>query len=106
LNDPLRAVDVEAHAGGAPPAPPFIVEGPGVRLGAIKRAEDGDALVLRLIETDGKASSAMLRFAAPATVAEANLLEDPLGPVSEAVRQLEVRLRPWEIRTLLVRSGR
>jgi alpha-mannosidase len=106
LNDPLRAVDVEEHAGGAPPAPPFTVEGPGVRLGAIKRAEDGDALVLRLIETDGKASSAMLRFAAPATVAEANLLEDPLGPVSEAVRQLEVRLRPWEIRTLLVRSGR
>jgi alpha-mannosidase len=106
LNDPLRAVDVEEHGGGAPPAPPVVLEGSGVRLGAIKRAEDGDALVLRLVETDGTASRAMLRFAAPAIVREANLLEDPLGPASAPVNQLEIRLKPWEIRTLLVRSGR
>jgi alpha-mannosidase len=106
LNDPLRAVDVEEHGGGAPPAPPVVLEGSGVRLGAIKRAEDGDALVLRLVETDGKASSAMLRFAAPAMIREANLLEDPLGAASAPVSQLGIRLRPWEIRTLLVRTSR
>ena len=106
LNDPLRAVDVEEHPGGASPAPPFVLEGQGVRLGALKRAEDGDALVVRLVETEGKASSAVLRFPAPVAVGDANLLEDPLGPPSAPVRQLEVRLKPWEIRTLLVRPGR
>jgi alpha-mannosidase len=99
-------VDVEEHAGGDPPPPPFVLEGVGVRLGAIKRAEDGDALVLRLVETEGRPSAAVLRFAVPGTVREANLLEDPVGPPSAPVTRLDVRLRPWEIRTLLVRPRR
>ena len=50
------------------------------------RAEDGDALVLRLVETEGRPSAAVLRFATSATVREANLLEDPVGPASAPVR--------------------
>jgi alpha-mannosidase len=102
LNDPLRAVDLEEHAGGPAPLPPVVLESDGVRLGAIKRAEDGDALVLRLVESDGRASNAMLRFAVPSVVRPANLLEDPAGDAGAPVTLLELRLRPWEIRTLLV----
>ena len=102
LNDPLRPVDLEEHAGGAAPPPPIAVEGSGVRLGALKRSEEGNALVVRLVESEGRASVATLRFAAPSVVREADLLEDPTGAAGAPVSRLELRLRPWEIRTLLV----
>ena len=105
LNDPLRAVDLEQHAGGAAPAPPILIEGTGVRLGALKRAEDGDALVVRLVESEGRGSVAALRFGTPSVVQEANLLEDPAGSAAAPVTRLELRLRPWEIRTLLVSAA-
>ncbi len=105
LNDPLRAVDVEEHSGGEAPAPPVVLESGGVRLGALKRAEEGDALVVRLVESEGRPAAATLRFAAPSVVREANLLEDPTGAPSAPATRVELRLRPWEIRTLLVSAA-
>jgi alpha-mannosidase len=106
LNNPMIAVDLESHAGGGLPGPPVTLESDGVRLAAIKRAEDGDALVVRLVESEGRASRALLRFAAPTAVQSANLLEDPAGPAGAAVTRLELQLRPWEIRTLLLTRSR
>lgn len=106
LNNPLVAVDLDAHAGAGMPVPPVVLEAEGVQLGAIKRAEEGDALVVRLVESEGKTSSALLRFAGPTAVQSANLLEDPAGPAAPAVTRLELRLRPWEIRTLLLTRSR
>ena len=77
----------------------------GVRLGALKRAEEGGALVVRLVESHGQASSAVLRFPVPMLVEPANMLEDPAGARTGPIRELEVRLRPWEIRTLLLRRS-
>jgi alpha-mannosidase len=106
LNAPLRAVELEEHGGGAPPAPPLLIAGDGgVRLGALKRAEEGGALVVRLVESHGQASSAVLRFPVPMLVEPANMLEDPAGARTGPIRELEVRLRPWEIRTLLLRRS-
>jgi alpha-mannosidase len=102
LNDPLRVVDLDEHSGGPAPAPPVTLEGGSVRLAALKRAEDGNALVIRLVESEGRAGVAVLRFTAPSVVQEANLLEDPTAAAGAPVTRLELRLRPWEIRTLLV----
>jgi alpha-mannosidase len=102
LNAPLRAVDVEEHGGGMGPPPPVGLESAGVRLTSLKRAEDGDALVLRLVESEGRAGEAVVRFAVPSVVRAANLLEDPVSAASGPVTRFELRLRPWEIRTLLV----
>jgi len=38
-------------------------------------------------------------------VEPANMLEDPAGARTGPIRELEVRLKPWEIRTLLLRRS-
>ncbi len=61
--------------------PPFSLSSPSVRLGAAKRAEEGDAVVLRLHETDG----------APAEAA-----------VSFGGRSFSLTFRPYEIKTVRI----
>jgi alpha-mannosidase len=72
-------------------------------LDTIKRAEDGDTLVIRLYEAHGARGTASLRLGFPArSVRFANLLEDP-GEAARVVGDaIEVPYRPYEIVTLLV----
>ena len=74
------------------------VEG-GLVLDTIKRAEDSEAIVLRLYEPHGGRGVAQLRLAAPvASARRANLLEDPGEPVDLAA----LAFRPHEVITLIV----
>jgi alpha-mannosidase len=68
----------------APSAPvPFLsVEPATIALGALKKAEDAEALVVRLVETTGQATTAQVK------------LED--GAVQE------IRFRPFEIKTYMI----
>jgi alpha-mannosidase len=73
-------------------------------LDTVKRAEDSDALLLRLYEAHGARGRARLRVGWP--VAEAvscNLLEDAgeLLPLADGV--IELGYRPHQIISLLVR---
>ncbi len=79
-------------------APGSLASCDGLVLDTVKRAEDSDALVLRLYEPHGARGEARLR--APGSRAwRANLLEEPLAPLDGFV----VGFRPWEIITVLVR---
>jgi alpha-mannosidase len=74
----------------------------GLVLDTVKRAEDGDGLVLRLYEPHGASGRARLTLDLPGEAATpCNLLEDP---VAEAIRlqegALELAYRPFEILTL------
>jgi alpha-mannosidase len=74
----------------------------GLVLDTVKRAEDSDALVLRLYEPHGGRGEALVRV--PGSQAHrANLLEEPAGEALE-LRDgaFAVPFRPWEIVTLLV----
>ena len=90
---------------GVPPGPwAWVEDAPGLVLDGIKRAEDGDALVLRLYEAHGGRGEARVRLARPvASAARANLLEEPIedAPVEDGA--VVVGFRPWEIVTLVVR---
>jgi len=107
LNAPLRAVAVSAH-GGEGRARPFVrVAGPGVELGALKVAEDdGDDLVLRLVERHGNAATATIDLPWGFAWRRADLLERPAADddwsASDGTRA-SIRLAPWEIATVLVR---
>ena len=69
----------------------------------MKRAEDSDALVLRLVEWEGRAETATVTLRAPIRSARrANLLEDPGEPIPAAGRTFRLALRPYEIATVLV----
>ena len=72
---------------------------------AVKRAEDMNGYVLRLVEWHGRPARATVTFGRPIARARvANLLEDPVSgvPMSQDRHSVSLTLRPWEILTLLV----
>jgi alpha-mannosidase len=104
ITTPLLAALEPSHAGGLGRATSFAsVDVPGVELTWVKRAEDSDALVLRLVEWNGQAETATVTLREPIRSARrANLLEDPGEPLPATGRTFRVALRPYEIATVLV----
>ncbi len=81
------------------------VDGAGVTLETIKRAEEGDAVILRLFEHANRRSSARLIFdIEPDLIEEVDLMEQgdgvTLTPQDKAV---ELAFKPFEVRTLRIR---
>jgi alpha-mannosidase len=102
LNQPLRAVEVTAHPGEGRARGFAQVE--GAELGALKVAEDGNDLVLRVVERHGDAADARVTLPWPFEWQEADLLERGDGPWTAAAGgTARMELRPWEIRTLRIR---
>jgi alpha-mannosidase len=90
--------------GALEPRSLFRVEDPNIVLDTIKRAEDSDALVLRLYEAHGARGVARLRPGLPfADVVQCNLLEDAGAPVAVEEGAVVVPYRPHQIISLLVR---
>ncbi|HVA58333.1 MAG: glycoside hydrolase family 38 C-terminal domain-containing protein [Gemmatimonadaceae bacterium] len=104
LNEPMRAVAVNAHGGhGRGTASALTIKGGTVALGALKRAEDGDAWIVRLVETSGQATTAVLQLPWAVTVQETDLIERPTGKTfAPKGRVLSVPMGPWEIETLRI----
>ncbi len=104
LNRPMRAVAVTGHEGAGVRSGLLRLEGGTAVLSALKRAEaDPAVLVVRLVEREGRTSTTRLVLPGRFEVREADLLERATGPARTAEDGIAVRLRPWEIRTLLVR---
>jgi len=84
LNERPETLLESFHPGPLPTTASYVaVEPVNVVLGALKGAEDGDDLVVRLVETCGRQASARVR----------------LAPIE---RELEVEIGPYEIRTFRV----
>jgi alpha-mannosidase len=85
------------------------VEPTNVIVTAMKRAEDGDDIVLRAYECAGKPVAATFRLGFEGqSVSEADLLERDLpgaGRVTIAGRTLTAEFKPYEIRTFRVAVG-
>ncbi len=86
LNIPLSVISCEFHTGDLPATYTFIeVEPANVRLVAVKRAQDGEGFILRLIEVEGATTEAQVRLAPTlldksAQAVEVGTLERPLEP--------------------------
>lgn len=112
FNQPLLAAREPAHPGapGRGHSWSFAgVDADNVYITAVKRAEDSNAYVLRLVEWHGGPARAVVSFDRPlARVRRANLLEDPTAalPLARDRRSVTLTLRPWEIATLLVEEAR
>ena len=82
----------------------FSVDAPGVFISGIKPSEDGKELIVRLAETEGKATTVNVKM--PLNVSSArrlNIIELPLENVPEPVingRYVQVKIRANEIVTL------
>jgi alpha-mannosidase len=94
LNRPLLALP--CRAGGPGRLRPLAVEGPALGLAALKPAEEGTGMVLRLYEPQGARGTASVRLPAGWRLAgELNLLEDPVGPP-------DLGFGPFQVRTHLL----
>ncbi|MBQ6470862.1 MAG: alpha-mannosidase, partial [Victivallales bacterium] len=85
---------------------PVSLSSGNISLETIKRAEKDDDLILRLVETTGRFSNAILILHGDYTVTETNLIELEQGKTLPANgRQVELSLRPFEILTLRLHSS-
>lgn len=106
-NVPLVAREEPAHPGRLGRAFSFVSVRPdNVHVSWLKRAEDTDAFVLRLVEWHGQPAEARISLACPIHSArEADLLEDPGAVMPVDGRTVSVKMRPYEIATLLIECG-
>lgn len=105
MNYPLTAMQVASHAGSLAATHSYTaVSSPDVILTAMKKAEDSNALILRMYESAGKSEQVKVTLPAGATQAQlTNLMEKEDGasvPVADGVAT--VTIHPYEILTLKV----
>ncbi|HEY0784787.1 MAG TPA: glycoside hydrolase family 38 C-terminal domain-containing protein, partial [Acidobacteriaceae bacterium] len=105
FNYPLEAMQVAPHAGAGPAERSYaVVSSPHVVLTALKKAEDSDALVLRMYESAGLAGEVTIDLPPGALRGVlVNLMEKETGtavPIHEG--KAVVTVHPWEILTLRV----
>ncbi len=105
LNQPLVVRTLPVNQVGILPRAKgfFAVDGSGVILDAIKLAEDGEGLIFRLYEANGRAENAtMTFFRKPERAAATDLLEKEKGALNLKDDLLELSFRPFEIKTVKV----
>ncbi len=104
LNVPLSARMCDAHEGDMPKQYGFVsVDKPSVVIDSVKKAEDSDAVIVRLYEAHGTRGSLRLAFAeTPKTVTECNLMEEDDQPVDFDGSVVKTSVAPWEIKTFKV----
>ncbi|MBI1337316.1 MAG: hypothetical protein GC164_10185 [Phycisphaera sp.] len=95
FNLPLRMGQPIGHE-------PFVtVDQPNVILDTVKRAEDGQGLIVRLYEAHGQRGKATLRFAkAPTRVSRSNIMEDAGEEIDTRDGGITVPFSPFQLLTL------
>jgi len=105
LNFPLIVKAERNHSGELPATHSFLsIDSPTVFLAAMKKAEDDERTVLRVYKLGGRAEQVILTLPKAAAEAfEADLMESRPTPLAVANNQIQIELKPYEIKTLLVR---
>jgi alpha-mannosidase len=106
LNDPLIAFQTSRHAGALGREFSLLkVSSPRIRLLALKKAEQGDEIIVRLVELDGKPQPNIeVSFAAPITSArEMNGQEQQVGAATVVDGVLVTSFTAYQPRTFAVK---
>ncbi|NQU42898.1 hypothetical protein HQ520_06400, partial [bacterium] len=114
FNHELKVVSTDAHDGEWGASGGLAqVEGEGIVLDAVKKAEGEDGLIFRFYEVDGKKGTARLSLdevvaGKIADAVEVDLMERPLGESSVSVEEncFTVKVPPRGISSVLVRLER
>ena len=109
FNYTLQAFQVESHEGSLPAQHSFVsVAEDNVILTALKKTEDGDALLLRFYEWAGKNTDVHIMLPEGASAASlTNLMEKPAdASLSVTNHQITVPVHPYEIVSVRVEFAR
>ncbi|MDI6839089.1 MAG: glycoside hydrolase family 38 C-terminal domain-containing protein, partial [Rhizobiaceae bacterium] len=103
FNLPLRLI--KGGEGGEAPPPLLSVETPGIAVEAVKQAEEGGAIIVRLWEVTGARRTARIMVDPAIRTAElADLLERDGRPLALEDGALTLAFAPFEIVTLMLRG--
>jgi alpha-mannosidase len=102
LNVPLRVVHVAASSGGRAQSDSFYeINSPYVMIEAVKKAEDSNAIIIRLYETSGRSVAAELHVKIPySKVALVDLMERELQQIAQGEMSIKLSFTPFEIKTI------
>ena len=100
LNIPVFGTPGAVHSS----KPILSIDAPNVVAESVKPAEDdADAFVVRMYECEGTQTTASVRFGVPfARVVRTNMLEDEEETLTPAQDEVQLRFRPFEIKTIKV----
>jgi alpha-mannosidase len=86
------------------PLPSLVVSSkPNVLISSIKKAEEGQEIVLRLYESQGTATDTVLQFGVETKkAAECDLLENSIKEYNVKKSKLSLRFKPFEIKTIKI----
>jgi alpha-mannosidase len=109
LNSPLLARAGMAHPGKWPAEQSFVRVTPGNVILSTLKKEAGyfnRAVVLRVYETSGKETEAVVELPITFAAVETNLIEDPLEKVAVDGKMLRFKVKPFEIKTFRITPRR
>ncbi len=108
--EPPSLALAKAHATRPEEASFFSVDAPGVVLTGMKQSEDGNELIIRLLEIQGKETTVNLKLPFEvSSVRRLNLIELPLLNVNKATangKTIQVKIKPNEIVTLGITTSK
>lgn len=108
LNQPLLAFEAPKHVGALGTSfSLFKLNNSRIRTLAVKRAEQSNEIIVRMVELDGKpATGVQLAFAGSITSArEITGAEQPLGPATVTAGALVTSFTPYQIRSFAITLG-
>ena len=108
LNQPLIAFESPKHAGPLGKSFSFLkISNSRVRVMALKKAEQSDEIIVRMVEMSGQEEpNVQVSFAGPLTAArEVNGAEEAVGPAQLRDGELATSFTPYQPRTFAVRLG-
>jgi alpha-mannosidase len=109
LSDPLIAFQTTQHAGSLGSSFSFLrLNNSRIRVLALKKAETGDEVILRMVELDGKPEpNVVVSFSSPIISArEVNAQEQSLGEAQVSSGALVTSFTPYQPRTFALRLSR
>jgi len=105
LNVPLAAFATQAHKGSLPAEKSFIsADRSNVIIDAVKQAQDGDGIILRVYEAEQRRGTVSVKTALPLSrVTECNLMEENEGEIPVNGGEFSFKIRPFEVKTFRLR---
>lgn len=102
LNTPLVGVPLPGIKNESSLVNSFIeIEGNNIVVGALKKAEDDNSLILRLCELYGYRGKTRIKFGFDVKKAvETNLLEDEINELEVNSNEIEISFKPYEVKTI------
>jgi alpha-mannosidase len=104
LNTPLQAIPVIANGGDLPRQYSSLEIGSShIMIESVKKAEDREAIIVRLYETSGANGTADLKIGFPhKEVSLVDLMENELQRLAEDGNDIRLQFTPFEIKTIQI----